>query len=115
MIQIYHNPRCRKSREGLALLEDSGRDFEVRKYLEETLDKKEIRELLKKLSIQPIELVRTGEKEWKDHYKGKNPDNEEIIDALARYPKLIERPVVIKEGRAVIGRPVEKIKSLLES
>lgn len=113
MIKIYHNPRCRKSREGLQILEDSKHDFEVVLYLENTPSKEELKSVIKKLDIAPIDLIRKGEKDWKDHFKGKTLTDEEAIEAMLNYPKLIERPIVIKNDKAVIGRPPEKIKELL--
>ncbi|WP_339611266.1 arsenate reductase (glutaredoxin) [uncultured Planktosalinus sp.] len=112
-MKIYHNPRCRKSREGLQILVDSKQDFEVVLYLENTPSKEELKSVIKKLDIAPIDLIRKGEKDWKEHFKGKTLTDEEIIEAMLNYPKLIERPLVIKKDKAVIGRPPEKIKELL--
>jgi arsenate reductase len=113
MIQIYHNPRCKKSREGLAILEDSGKEFEVIKYLDEVPSKEDIKSILDKLGISPMELVRTQEKIWKEHFKGKSLTDAQIIDALHEYPKLIERPIAINGDKAAIGRPPEDIKAIL--
>ncbi|MFY9241760.1 MAG: arsenate reductase (glutaredoxin) [Polaribacter sp.] len=109
MIKIYHNPRCTKSREGLAILENSGKEFEIVKYLENTLSEKELSEIVKKLNIPPIDLVRKNEKIWKDYYKGKDLSDTEIISAMAKNPKLIERPIIIKNNKGIIGRPSSKI------
>ncbi|WP_297702559.1 arsenate reductase (glutaredoxin) [uncultured Eudoraea sp.] len=114
MIKIYHNPRCRKSREGLAIVESSGKDFEIINYLEEVPTKKELSEVLGYLSLSPVQLVRKNEAIWKEKYKGRILSDEQIIDAMIKYPKLIERPIVIKGNRAVIGRPAETIIELLE-
>jgi arsenate reductase len=113
MIEIYHNPRCKKSREGLAILEESGKDFKIRKYLEDIPSQAELKTILSKLGIAPIELVRTQEKVWKDQFKGKSLSDAEIIDALNQFPKLIERPIVIHNDKAVVGRPPEAIKDIL--
>ena len=113
MIQIYHNPRCRKSREGLAILEASGKDFEIVKYLEVTPSEETLGEIIQKLGISPIALIRTNEAIWKEHYKGKVLSDEAIIKAMVSHPKLIERPIVIHDKRAVIGRPPEAIKTIL--
>jgi len=113
MLTIYHNPRCRKSREGLEVLEHSGQAFEVIKYLEHPLTKKELVRLVEALNISPIELVRTQEADWKTNFKGKELSNDAIIEAMVSNPKLIERPVVIKGNKAVIGRPIENIDKLL--
>src|SRR5690606_32882410 len=112
-MKIYHNPRCRKSREGLQILEDSKEDFEVVLYLEKPPSGKELKSIIKKLGITPRELVRTGEADWKENFKGKDLTDDEIITAMVSYPKLIERPIVVKGNQAVVGRPPEKIKELL--
>jgi len=113
MIKIYHNPRCRKSREGLEVLEQSGQDFEVIKYLDKVPTEDELNEIIGYLGISPIELVRKNEAIWKEHYKGKELSDAEIVAAMAKHPKLIERPIVINGKKAVIGRPAEKINTLL--
>ncbi len=113
MIQIYHNPRCSKSREALAILEESNVDFEVVKYLDTPPSEKELKEILKKLDISPIDLVRKREAIWKENFAKKTLSDEEIIQAMVSYPKLIERPIVIKENKAVIGRPPVLIKDIL--
>lgn len=113
MIKIYHNPRCGKSREGLQILENSGKDFEVVKYLDEIPSKEDLRELLQKLGIEPIALVRQKEKIWIENFKGKNLSKDEIIQAMISNPILIERPIVINGNKAVIGRPPKDIEKIL--
>jgi arsenate reductase len=113
MIRIYHNPRCRKSREGLEVLEQSGQDFEIVKYLEEIPSKDELKALIGYLGITPEELVRKNEAIWKEKYKGRTLTDDEVISAMVENPKLIERPIVVKDKKAVIGRPSEKINTLL--
>jgi arsenate reductase len=113
MIKIYHNPRCRKSREGLAVLENSGKEFEVVKYLEEVPTKEELREILNCLGITPENLVRKNEAIWKEKFKNRLLSDEEILDAMINYPKLIERPIVVNNGVAVIGRPVNNIERVI--
>ena len=113
MIQILHNPRCRKSREGLAILEASGKEFEIVKYLDDTPDAEGMREILKKLGINAEQLLRKNEAIWKEQYKGKEMTESEIIDAMVSEPKLIERPIVIDGQRAVLGRPPEHIAEFL--
>ncbi len=113
MIKIYHNPRCRKSREGLAYLENSGREFEVIRYLDNPLSPQEIQELLKVLDIPPIDLVRKNEAIWKSDYKGKDLNDSQVIAALSAHPKLIERPIVLIGNKAVIARPADKIDELI--
>lgn len=113
MIKIYHNPRCRKSREGLAILEKSGQEFEIVKYLEDTPTKAELKDLVDQLGIEPIDLVRKNEAIWKEQYKGKTLSDDQILEAMAAHPKLIERPIVVKGNKAVLGRPPEQIKTIL--
>ena len=113
MIKIYHNPRCRKSREGLTILENSGKEFEVIKYLETIPSLKELTEIIHLLDITPIQLVRKTEKIWKENYKGKKMSDTDIIEAIIAHPKLIERPIVINKEKAVIGRPPENINTII--
>lgn len=113
MITIYHNPRCRKSREGLALVEESGKTFEVIKYLEDLVSEKELKTIIAKLGIKPIDLVRKNETIWKSDYKDKELSDEQIIKVLEKHPKLIERPIVINGNKAVVGRPKELILDII--
>lgn len=113
MLTIYHNARCSKSRQGLEILKESGEDFEIREYLKEPLSEEELKELLNKLAMAPIELVRTEEKIWKENYKGKDLSDEELVRVMAANPKLIQRPVVVKDKQAVVGRPASKINELV--
>lgn len=113
MIKIYHNPRCRKSREGLGIVEKSGQDFEVVKYLEEVPTKEDLRKILGCLAITPDMLVRKNETIWKENFRGKLLSDDEILDAMIKYPKLIERPIVVKGDKAVIGRPTERVEKIL--
>lgn len=111
-MKIYHNPRCRKSCEGLQILEESKKNFEVVLYLENPPSEKELKLIILKLGITPIELVRKGEVDWKENFKGLDLSDDEIIKALVTYPKLIERPIFISGEKAVIGRPLERINDL---
>ena len=113
MIKIYHNNRCSKSRCGLEILENSGKEFEVVKYLDTPLSFDELKELISKLGITPIELVRKNESVWKENYTGKDLSDDDIIQAMTENPKLIERPIVVKGNKADIGRPPETINELL--
>lgn len=114
MITIYHNPRCSKSRQGLDLVKESGQDFEIRDYTREPLSEEELRSLLQSLNMAPLELVRTEEKLWKENYKGKDLNDKELIRVMIQHPSLIQRPIVAKDGKAVVGRPSEKISDLLK-
>lgn len=113
MITIYHNPRCTKSREGLCEIENLNQPFEIRKYLDEPFTKSELEDVIKKLNIKPIELIRTKESIWIENYKGKDLSDTQIIEAMLQNPKLIERPIVVNGNKAVIARPKEKINEIL--
>ena len=113
MITVYHNPRCRKSREGLALVQESGKDFYVREYLKTPLSHLELTNLIDKLGIAPIEIVRVNEEIWKKEFKAKELNSEDVIAALIKHPKLIERPIIEDEDKAVVGRPSSNIVELL--
>ncbi len=113
MVTIYHNPRCRKSREALAILEDQKEEISIFKYLDTPPNKKEITEVINLLGINPIELVRKNETIWKENYKGKTLSDDEVITILSENPKLIERPIVIKNNKAIVGRPPEKVLTIL--
>ena len=111
-MRIYHNPMCRKSRQALAIVEKNTSEFEIVEYLKNPLTVKEIKVLLPQLNIKAGELVRTQEAIWKEKYKGKILTDNEMIDIMAKNPKLIERPIVEHNNKAVIGRPPENVLSL---
>ncbi len=113
MLKIYHNNRCSKSRQGLAILENSEHKFEIINYLENPPTKLELKNILKKLGFTPIQLVRKNEKIWKDNFKNKELSDEQLIEAMIQYPKLIERPIVIKDDKVVLGRLPEDILDIL--
>jgi len=113
MITIYHNPKCSKSREGLYILEKSGKTFQKILYLEKKLTEKELTDIVKKLNISPIDLVRKKESIWKENYSNKKFLDKEIIKIMVENPKLIERPIVVSNDIAVIGRPTSKITEIL--
>ncbi|MFC0780095.1 arsenate reductase (glutaredoxin) [Flavobacterium sp. HJSW_4] len=114
MIQIYHNPRCGKSRSCLAFIEQSNQDFEIIPYLTETPTFEQLKTLLSQLNLEPIQLIRTKEKIWIENYKGKTLSNDEIINAMVENPILIERPIVVKDGKAIIGRDPDLVTSFLD-
>ena len=113
MIKIYHNNRCSKSRCGLEILKNSGKEFEIVKYLENIPTPNQLKEIISLLGINPIGLVRKNESIWKEKYKGKTLTNAEVIKAMLEHPKLIERPIVINGSKAIIGRPPEKILDII--
>jgi arsenate reductase len=111
MLTIYHNPRCSKSRQTLSLIEKNNQEVTIVEYLKNPLTDKEIRSLLKALSVSPIEMMRTKEVEFKEQTL-KNADSETLINAMVSTPKLIERPIVVKNDKAIIGRPPENVLTL---
>lgn len=113
MIKIYHNPRCRKSREGLEFLKNSGKEFEIIEYLKNPVSEKTLKDILKKLQIAPIDLVRKNEAVWKSSFKKRDLSDDEIIKAMLEHPKLIERPVVTNNYKAVIARPAHLISQII--
>jgi arsenate reductase len=110
-MKIYHNNRCSKSRQCLALIPQDG--VEIIDYINNPLTKAELRDLIKKIGITPMELVRKGEAIWKENYKGKDLSDRQIIDAMVANPKLIERPIVETEDSAVVCRPPELVLEML--
>jgi arsenate reductase len=114
MIQIYHNPRCGKSRNCLALLDDASEEYQIIKYLDNPPTYEDLVVLLKKLQFKPIALVRQKEKIWIENYKNKSLSDEEIIKTMVLYPILIERPIVIKGDKAMIARDLDKATDFLK-
>lgn len=112
-MKIYHNPRCSKSRQALDILRENNVESEIIEYLKDIPSKKELSTLIELLGIQPEELIRKGESDYKDNFKGKSLSNQEWIQAMIDYPKLIERPIIVKGNKAVIGRPPENVLALL--
>jgi arsenate reductase (glutaredoxin) len=111
---IYHNPRCSKSRNTLALLEEHGVSPDIVLYLETPPDRKQIRNLLSMLGMSAGDLVRRGEQDYKSCGLDRNSTDEEIVNAMATHPKLIERPIVVKGRKAVLGRPPENVLELID-
>ncbi|MBK7214710.1 MAG: arsenate reductase (glutaredoxin) [Bacteroidales bacterium] len=114
MITIYHNPKCRKSREGLEYLKAKGQEFTIVEYLKNPLTKEVLEDILVKLNIPAKELVRTQEDVFKEKFKGKNFTNDEWVRILLENPKLIQRPIIVKEYKAILGQPLEEIDKLFK-
>jgi arsenate reductase (glutaredoxin) len=114
MLTIYHNPRCSKSRQGLQMLEDSGKPFQVVEYLTNVPTVEELSAVIEKLGIKAEDLIRKNEADYKEYFKGKTLSDKEWIEAMIQYPQLIERPIVVTGNKAVIGRPTEKIADLIK-
>lgn len=112
-VQILHNPRCGKSREALKMLQDEGCDIEITEYLKQIPTKKELKDILSKLGVKAIEIVRKKEPIFIEKFKNKTFTNEEWIQILLENPILIERPIVIDGYKAVIGRPPELVIDLV--
>lgn len=110
---LLHNPRCSKSRQALAALEAHGFAPTIRRYLDEPLSKAEVLALLAKLKLAPLELVRQKEELWRELTSERSLSEAEIVDLLVQYPKLIERPILIHQNHAAIGRPLENLLRII--
>ncbi len=115
MLKIYHNPRCRKSREALELLKKENMDYEIILYLENPLNYEDLKKILIKTNLNPIAIVRKNEKEWKALPNHDSLSENEILLALVSFPKLIERPIVVSDDLGVLARPIENLKEFLKS
>jgi len=113
MLEIYHNPRCQKSRQTLQIIEESGEMITIIEYLKETPSEAQLRGILKKLGMKAEAIVRKSEVIYKEQFKGKTLTEEEWVAAMIEYPKLIERPIVVKGDKAILGRPPGNVKALL--
>lgn len=113
MITIYHNPRCAKSRETLKLVENCGEKFEVVEYLKTPPSKNQLKEIATLLQKAPQDFIRKNEKLYKEKYANQELSNDEWLTVLSLNPILIERPIVTKGDKAVIGRPPESVKTIL--
>jgi len=111
-ITVYHNPRCSKSRMAIQYLDEKEQDYAIVEYLKDLPSHNELKAVLKQLDISAEELLRKGEADYKENFKGKTLSEDEWIDAMIKFPKLIERPIVIKSNKAVIARPTERIDEL---
>ncbi len=113
-VEIYHNPRCSKSRQTMQLLEDNGVKTEVIEYLKTPPDHQTLEQILQMLEMEPRELMRKKEAEYKENSLD-NPDlsRAQLIDAMIAHPKLIERPIVITNGKAALGRPPERVLEII--
>lgn len=113
-MKIYHNPKCSKSRQTLAILQEKAIAVEIIEYLKTPPDSKELKAIIERLGISAIELIRVNEELWKDQFKGKNFTETELIQIMIDNPKLIERPIVVNGMKAVIGRPPENVLSIMD-
>lgn len=111
MATIYHNARCAKSREALAYLNERGVDVEIVEYMKDPLTPGALEALLEALSMEPVDLIRTKEKIWKEEYADKELEREELILAMIENPQLMERPIVVHGDKAMVARPAAKLQS----
>jgi arsenate reductase len=112
-MKIYHNPRCSKSRQTLKIIKDSGQEFEIVEYLKTPPTEEDLQEILQDLNLPIDYLIRKSEEVYKTEFKGKELSDEEWIKALVENPKMLERPIVVKDGQAILGRPPENVQKLL--
>ena len=113
MITIYHNPRCGKSRDCLAFIQNSNNEFEIIKYLETPLNYNELEIIIQKLQLKPIELIRKKEPIWLEKFKNLTLTDKQIIQSIVDFPILMERPIAVNGDKAVIARPFEKIQTII--
>ena len=112
-LTVYHNPRCRKSREAVQYLQEKGLSFDIVKYLEQSFDKNTLGEVLKKIDKKPSEILRKNEVLWKKEYSSKDLSEYQILQLLVKQPKLIERPIVTTKEKGVLARPIENLIEFL--
>ena len=112
-MKVYHNPRCSKSRCVVDWLKENSFEFEVVDYMKNRLTSDEINLILKQLNMFPVDLLRKNETEFKEHILGKNLNDDEIIELMSKYSKLIERPIVVWDEKAIVARPIQKLTELL--
>lgn len=113
MLKIYHNPRCAKSRAGLKYLQDKGLEPEIRYYLKDGFTEEELTDVLMRMNKKPWEIIRTQEKIYKTDFKGRNFTNEEWIKILIEHPSLVQRPIVVKDHKAIFAEPAESVEDIL--
>ncbi len=113
MLTIYHNPRCSKSRETLNIIKESGTEVEIVEYLNHVPTRSDLKDILSILKVSAAEIIRKGEPIYKELFKGKELTEDQWIEAMVAHPKLIERPIVVKGDRAILGRPPQNVIALI--
>lgn len=113
-LTVYHNPRCKKSREAIQYLEDKGIPFDTVKYLEQSFDKNTLADVLMKINKKPSEILRKNEILWKKDYSSKNLTEDQILQLLVKHPRLIERPIVTTSNKGVLARPIENLIEFMQ-
>ena len=114
MIKIFHNPRCKKSCEGLKYLQDKGVPHQVVKYIDSGIDKKDLKEIVLKTNLKPISLIRTQEEYYKKELKGKKFTDDEWLEIICEHPKLLQRPIIVGRYKAVLAQPPSLCDSIKE-
>ena len=114
-IKIFHNNRCSKSRQALAIVNQLSNNVQVIDYMNQPVLKSELIQVLRYLEMSPQDLLRKNEADYKEHVKGKDLNDDQMIDLMLKYPKLIERPIVIFDGRAIVARPPEMVNAFIAS
>ena len=112
-ITIYHNPRWGKSRDSVRILEEKKLDYRVIEYLREPLTSNDLKKILRILDLSPVDIIRTSEQDYKDNNIENIKSDEELIDAILKYPKILQRPIILNGDRGVVGRPPENILSII--
>lgn len=112
MITIYYNPKCTKCRIAREALDKAGEELEIKEYLVHPPSKKELKDLLQKLQLSAEAVIRKNEEEWQQ-FQGKRWSEEELLDILVKYPKLLQRPIIVKGDKAVIGRDEESLRKIV--
>ena len=110
---IYHNPRWGKSRDSVRILEEKKIKYEIIEYLKSPLDINELKKILEILDLKPIDIIRKSESEYKDNNIGLIEDDNKILEAILKHPKILQRPIILNGEKGVIGRPPESILSIL--
>jgi len=113
MIKIYHNKRCRKSREVLQYLKDNSIDLKIIEYLKNPLNAAEWKDLFSQIGKLPREMIRTQEALWKSDYKGRPIDDVKLLEIFSKHPKLVKRPIVLKDQKGVLAKPLEVLEAFL--
>ena len=114
MFKIYHNPKCKKSREGLAYLKTKSTDLDIKNYLVDGISTDEVREILLKSNLKPIQLIRIQDDYFKTYLKGKNFSDDEWVQIIVQNPKILQRPIIVSNHRAVLANPPENIDKLIK-
>lgn len=110
---FLHNPRCSKSRAALELVREAGVELPIREYLHDPLSVEELRRIVQLLGVRPIDIVRRGEPQFAALGLSDATPDDDVLQAMTEHPILIERPIVVRDGRAVVGRPVERVGEIL--